>query len=63
MTERLYYRDATPAARHTEHFPRLRAAGAVPAAMLATPEIGKDAVTHTRLCGTTRNNWNLQRTT
>ncbi|MBI4570655.1 MAG: amidase, partial [Chloroflexi bacterium] len=44
------------------HVSRLRAAGAVFVGKSATPEFGLVAYTRTKLHGTTRNPWNLERT-
>lgn len=54
--------DAEPARYDSEHIARLRRAGAIIVGKTATAEFGLDGVTHTLLHGTTRNPWNLERT-
>jgi aspartyl-tRNA(Asn)/glutamyl-tRNA(Gln) amidotransferase subunit A len=54
--------DAPPAQQDSKHVARLRRAGAIIVGKTATAEFGLDGVTHTLLHGTTRNPWNLQRT-
>ncbi len=58
----LFHIDDAPATSDTVHVARLRAAGAIPLGMVASAEFGMDGVTHTLAHGTTRNPWNLERT-
>lgn len=58
----LFHIDDAPATADTVHVARLRTAGAIPLGMVASAEFGMDGVTHTLAHGTTRNPWNLERT-
>ncbi|MCA1713368.1 MAG: amidase [Actinobacteria bacterium] len=58
----LLFADAPLARVDSPHVARLRAAGAVAVGKTATPEFGLDSATHSRLYGTTRNPWDLERT-
>jgi aspartyl-tRNA(Asn)/glutamyl-tRNA(Gln) amidotransferase subunit A len=59
----LFHMDDPPETRDSVFIARLRAAGANPIGKVATAEFGMDGVTHTLAHGTTRNPWNLSRTT
>jgi len=58
----LITRDALPDKMDSPQIARLKKAGAIPVGKTATAEFGLDGVTHTLLHGTTRNPWNLERT-
>ena len=58
----LITKDAPPDRQDSPQIARLKIAGAIPLGKVATAEFGLDGVTHTLLEGTTRNPWNLERT-
>jgi aspartyl-tRNA(Asn)/glutamyl-tRNA(Gln) amidotransferase subunit A len=58
----LITKDAPPDQQDSPQIARLKIAGAIPLGKVATAEFGLDGVTHTLLEGTTRNPWNLERT-
>jgi len=58
----LITQDAIPDKVDSPQIARLKMAGAIPVGKTSTAEFGLDGVTHTLLHGTTRNPWNLERT-
>ena len=58
----LLYKDHGPVDYDSVHVARLRAAGAVPVGKTAAPEFGTLSFTKTKIFGTTRNPWNVERT-
>lgn len=58
----LFHKDASPAERDSPHVERLRAAGAIPFVKTNTAEFGFAGNCASRLCGTTRNPWDLSKT-
>jgi aspartyl-tRNA(Asn)/glutamyl-tRNA(Gln) amidotransferase subunit A len=58
----LIHKGRPAASSDSVHIARLRAAGAIPVGMTSCSEFGTVHFTHTRAWGTTRNPWNLDRT-
>lgn len=57
-----FLRDAPPETSDSRHVARLRSAGAIIVGTTACSEFGMDSATTSKLWGTTRNPWNLEKT-